>query len=342
MRRGLSALLAGFLLLANPGVALGQHEPSGLPADAKNWQSLRQLLRSADGAFATGGHAEQAAAAVSTENLTAALDWSGEAGYLLWVRLQTPENGSGSAVPLGAPVLLGVGTTPLDAAAAAFFDSPVVVPPAPSMRLAEDRSFFVWVTRHGGRLRFAALTPSETAAVRSTAEEIIADRRRRSNRFGDRVIRIMSGIRETLARRPNAGGAIARVDPLLAAYRSAQEALVSAEGTSLRAMEWQLLLDKALQRVEGYRNILTLEGLKAQANGLLWPGMQKQVRGTRSAEALVAMLTLERDNLRNRAASVNVPAARTAELQAYQAFVRGLGEVASDPALRRLLPARTL
>jgi len=334
------AMTAALMLLAHPATASGQDNAPVVQLDPRQWRSLGDLLRAVEPVYADADARRRAAAAIDEAGLRDALEWSGEAGFLIYVRLQADAETMTRTMPLGVPVALGVGADPFDAAAAGFFNPPQLTPAATGMRFAPQRSFFVWVSRSGGRLRFEWLRPEEGVRVRQNVDLLFADSVHRTKRAASRTLRIMAGIRARVARGRNAATRLEQIDAALAAYREAREPLTRAEERHAELSDLDRGTERALQLVELYRNILTIDGLRVQANATIRTVVRNELRRATTAAALATVLTAERSELRTRLAAIDLDGLRRAEGERYQAFLQRIAGSDEWEIIRTLLPPR--
>jgi hypothetical protein len=345
LRASLWAGLLAFALLLLPAVpARAQSLNSLAVLDSHAWAKFSDLLRPADPAFADPVVRRESSAAIDPAEMHRTFDWSGEAGVLIHVRLQVPVTGAGAAEPIDVPILLGVGADPLDAAVAAYFVPPLQPPARPGMRYAPERSFYVWATVRrtwlGERLRFQQLPPPASAELRRQVDLILADPRAAPVRRAARTLRVMEGVRVRAGLGTPAIQA-AKLNEVLIAYRAALQALSAGQLNRYDWSEWERGTDRALQLVTAYRNILTIKGLRVQADATIRPGLKDDVRRAATVPALITVLTEDRDALRLRRDAIDIPALERAEADRYADFVLEVQASGEDAeTLRRLLPPR--
>jgi hypothetical protein len=345
MRNILLRILIAVLVLAPFGFAARAQPPaSPVASDPRLWTSLADLLRVIEpAAYASAPARQRAADAVNMTDLRRELDWSGEKGILIQIRIQVPDAAPGPARPLGNPVLIGVGQDALDAAVAEP-DRPGVVrpPPDPGMR---ERFFFVWVSKRqtalGPRLRFARFTEKESAGIRDDADAIGADPSRDAALRSDRTIRIMRGLRATLSSRLD-GSDGALLDASISAYIDARGKLVQGRLDQILWSERKRAAEQAIQRVGAYQNVLTLPALRIQASASAWPALRTVIGQAQSPSALLAALEGMRNSLAANLAAQDLVRLEQTELDTYAGFREGLPSLSSTEqrTVENLLPPR--
>jgi hypothetical protein len=133
----------------------------------------------------------------------------------------------------------------------------------------------------------------------------------------------------------------AKLNEVLIAYRAALQALSAGQLNRYDWSEWERGTDRALQLVTAYRNILTIKGLRVQADATIRPGLKDDVRRAATVPALITVLTEDRDALRLRRDAIDIPALERAEADRYADFVLEVQASGEDAeTLRRLLPPR--
>jgi hypothetical protein len=215
IRGGAPTCLIGLMCLAltaSPAPASAQTPTPPLYEDQRAWNNVADLLRAVEPAYANAAARSEARRAVEAQLPYDQLRWSGEAGLLIVVRFQVPATGGGAHVRLGNPVLLGVGASPSDAAAASMFDPPLLEPADAGMTEATQDAFFVWASLDGNRLRYRRLKPAESVALkgrvtRRLKASLSAARERRA-----RTARIV-GVATYLARSSGQGPSAGRSPP---------------------------------------------------------------------------------------------------------------------------------
>lgn len=315
--------------------------------DQRRWNSIADLLRAVEPAYGSNERraAEQAVAAA---NPSALLEWSGEAGLLLWVRFQVAEGSTGTPpgaaakTPLGPPVSLGVGASPFNSAAAGFYDPPLLTSPADGMREARNLGFFVWAAEENGRIRYRRFTLAESRALEASLDPYFADPLLAAKDRRARTMRIIEGVRAKLTRRHGVRAPMPAIDTARSAYAAARTALDNGERARLDWAAWVRQSDTAFGLVDSYKNILTLPGLRAQAYALSRSGLRHDIRRAATPAALQLVLGGDRDRHRGLLANLDVAALCRAELAAYDDAFAAFSLSGPDRAfVRRLLPTRT-
>lgn len=324
--RSATFILAGALTLA-PLQAEAQSGLSTALSDGREWDDLGELLSTVEPAFEDSAARSEAVAAVDIEEIREVLRWSGEAGYLLHIRLQTPLSELRRTFPLGLPVHLGVGADPVDALTASAEAPPIQVRAGPGMRASPEHSFYIWTTlggRRRNRVLFARLTPEESENARALSDEIMADPDRKEGSQSRRRVRIMEGVRAQFARGERDADAVARLDSALTAYKSARRDLGTARSWIREWSEWGRQADQARQRVLRVRGALTLDALKSQVLGMVRPGLRGDVKEVRTVEALVQVLERDRIYVTEMTSRINVPDLISEERRHHRRFVDAL------------------
>ncbi|MEW5683954.1 MAG: hypothetical protein AB1942_03440 [Pseudomonadota bacterium] len=336
----LAALILG---LAAPVCGLAQPTPQPVSSDTRSWKSLGDLLKAADPVFRDAAVRNAARAAVPDERLLRDLRWTREPGLLIHVRMQAPTTGQGSVVPLGTPVVLGVGDTPLSAAFAGFSDPPLQPAPAAGMREATERSFLVWAALgRRGRLSFSLLAPLEAQGLRRAAERLIADPKEAPEEARRRALRILTGFQQEMVARGASADVLERLQAAVEAHRSAYSSLANQTQRRVAAVQAERGDNRALQLVEAYSNVLTLEGLRLQARPWVEArDVRRKLAAARTPAAIRQVLIEHRDENRRRISATDLEALRRTERDRYRAV---LEVAASQPegraALGVLLPPR--
>lgn len=345
IRGGAPTCLIGLMciaLTASPAPAPAQTPTPPLYEDQRAWNNVADLLRAVEPAYANAAARSEARRAVEAQLPDDQLRWSGEAGLLIVVRFQVPATGGGAHVRLGNPVLLGVGASPSDAAAASMFDPPLLEPADAGMIEATQDAFFVWASLDGNRLRYRRLTPAESVVLKGRVTlrlkaSLSAARERRA-----RTARIVGGVATYLARSSGQGPSSGAIAATSKGYSNARTRLDEGEQHQADWSDWARRSDAAFAAVDTYRNILTLPGLRQQASVFARGDLAETIRRAATPVALSNALKSDRDTLRAQLAALDVNALCLAELDAYNAFFAAIALTGDDRALvRKLLPGRS-
>lgn len=342
VRRLVCFAFASLLLVALSGQsALAQSRtfaPEQL-SDQRRWESISKILRAVEPAYAASSNRHAATDDVKAMRLDRLLDWSGEAGALLLIPIQEPDNASGPVVRLGTPVLIGVGAHPFDAAVAGLFPGPRLAEMSDGMRYAPRLSRFVWARYEGSRIRYRHLSLPESQALRGAVTRFVADDLASTAYQRARTMRIVDGVTEHFNRQRDAAPLVAEVEDARLAYGRARTALDNGERARSNWRSWAVGSAAAFDLVEQYKSILTLSELRSQAQFLTIPALRNPIRQARTVPDLQLVLSNHRDDVRQRLATLDVPQLCREELRAYTAFFASLAlEGELEGIVRTLLP----
>lgn len=319
MRFGIAVMVA---LVAGGSSA----QPDVPLEERRRWDDAGELLRQAHPAFQDAAARQAAEAVIEAPAVQEALRWSNAAGYLVEVRMQIAE-GDTRAVPLGPPVLLGVGANPLEIVLAALHRQPLRVDPEAGMREAPEASFHVWVERYHWwmfeRFRYGRTTPAESTQLVRRAEALTgADR---LQRLAARRLKVVEGMRDSFAKSHNQGERT-RVDQALNTYRTALQEHTTRRAYAPVVAERRDAAKGAAAVVGRYQKVLLLGALKTQAKAAVEPRLEQDIRKARNVGELLAVLTEDETDNATRANELEqeLPALEARERSARGAMLDAL------------------
>jgi small-conductance mechanosensitive channel len=186
-----------------------------------------------------------------------------------------------------------VGNSVLDAAIAAGVRPRTEAPAEPGMRVAKERSFYLWATLEHrwlfpDRIVYQRLTTDESARIDEQVMPFQFSAERTRAYMDARRITLLEGIAAHATRQAIGADAKKQIDQKIATYVNRSDTLGRSASALDKMRNEERRLTNTLQQVERFQNILTMSSLRVQANAQ--EELRKEVAKAKSAADLINVL----------------------------------------------------